>query len=47
MGNAAWATQGDNHQGQGQGHESHGNGNGNTIGPICIADMLELADGGG
>ena len=28
MGNAAWATQGDNHQGQGQGHESHGNGNG-------------------
>lgn len=36
----------DNDNGNGNGNDN-GNGNGNTIGPICIADMLELADGGG
>ena len=42
MGNAAWATQGDNHQGQGQGHESHGNGNGYGHGSHDMVTDMEM-----
>ena len=47
MGNAAWATQGDNHQGQGQGHESHGNGNGYGHGSHGNGDGNEHGNGNG
>ncbi|WP_228256437.1 YadA C-terminal domain-containing protein [Acinetobacter johnsonii] len=47
MGNAAWATQGDNHQGQGQGHESHGNGNGYGHGSHGNGDGNEHGNGDG